>query len=134
MEREETEQGQGRRGQKPQPRSWTQRTREPLRFRRYADKDHLGRPSIIYRFEPDHGQADLPEEVYRILQSLKHIVRGPEHGGGLVATGLEFKRDPKHGRIWRLPDTPLGRTAADIIDAKLLDLAREMEAGEGRGR
>ena len=45
MDREqETEQGTGRNDDKPRPRSWTQRTTGPLRFRRYTDTDGGGTP------------------------------------------------------------------------------------------
>ena len=60
--------------------------------------------------------------------------RGRRNGGGQHHTGLAFNRSKKHGRVWRLPDTPLGRTAADIIDAKLADLAAELADESGRDR
>lgn len=136
MDREkDSEQGKEQRSQRPEPRPWTQRTRGPLRFTRYTDTDGAGRPSIIYKFHLPEGQKELPHEAYEILQQMKLIDRGRGRGTGQHFTGLELQRNKRYGgRIWRLPDTPTGRTVAEIIDARLLELARRMEADEGRGR
>jgi hypothetical protein len=116
-------------------RGWTERFTGPIRYRRYTDLDAGGRPSVIFRFELAPGQSDLPQAVYDVLHELKYLDRNPDfpQGGGKYPTGLGFNRDKKHGRVWRLPDTPTGRTAADIIDAKLRDLAHDLEQGGGPG-
>jgi hypothetical protein len=133
MEREQEpdQEAKGKGGKPPPPRPWTQRTREPLRFVRYTDTDGEGRPSIIYRFEFPSGSSELPPEVYKILNDLKHR----DHpNGGQFFTHLRFKRDKKHGRVWTLKNDESGRTTADILDARLLELARQMESDQTRGR
>jgi hypothetical protein len=65
---------------------------------------------------------------------MKHIDRGIEHGGGQRHTNLTFRRSKKHGRVWRLDDTPTGRTVADIIDVRLRDLAATLEREPGQSR
>jgi hypothetical protein len=111
-------------GKPPPPRPWTQRTHEPLSFVRFVDTDGEGRPSIIYRFGFPSGPSELPQQVKAILDGLKRLDH-PE--GGQFSTHLEFKRDKKHGRVWRLPNSPRGRHTADVLDARLLELARQME-------
>ena len=116
-------------------RGWTARLTGPIRYRRFTDSDAGGRPSIIFKFEKNPGSdTELSQEVWEVLQSMKKMDRGPEHGGGQHHTGLAFTRDKKHGRVWRLPDNQTGRTAADIIDARLSDLADKMEQEPGKGR
>ena len=132
MEREqETDQENELKGGKPPPpRPWTQRTHEPLRFVRFVDTDGEGRPSIIYRFGDPGGPGAVPDEVYAILDDLN---RRDHPEGGQIDTKLRFKRDKKHGRVWTLKNDQTGRTTADILDARLLDLARQMEQrGEPR--
>ncbi len=116
-------------GERP-GRSWTERF-GPIRYRRFADLDGGGRPSILFKFELAPGQSDLPQPVYDILHKMKHLQRP---SCSQFDTGLEFTRDTKHGRVWRLPDHKIGRLTADIIDAKLRDLAHQMEKqGTGQG-
>lgn len=135
MEREqesEQEQGMAKSDGQPQGRGWTSRFAGRIRYRRFTDLDAGGRPSIFFKFE----SSDLPQAVYDILHELKYLNRNPngEHGNGLCPTGLAFNRSKKHGRVWRLPDNPVSRVAADIIDAKLTDLAHQLEQEPGRGR
>jgi hypothetical protein len=132
MDSEQEPEQEGPKAKKP-GRGWTERFTGPIRYRRFTDYDHSGRRAIFFKFEPAPGQGDQPQAVYDILQEMKHMQRGPGHGRGQQPTNLTFVRSKKHGRVWRLPDDPVGRTAADIIDAKLQDLATQMEAGEGRG-
>ena len=118
-------------------RSWTERLTGPIRYRRFTDIDAGGRPSLFFKFELAPGQSDLPQGVYDILHEMKFLKRTPgdlEHGDKPCPTGLAFNRSKKHGRVWRMPDTPQGRTAADIIDAKLADLAAELSTEPQRGR
>lgn len=117
-------------------RSWTERLSGPVRYRRFTDLDAIGRPSIFFRFELAPGQDDLPQEVYDVLREMKHLKARPGHGTKPCPTHLEFNRSRKHGRVWRMPDDPTGRTAADIIDAKLSDLAERLAdepSSPGRG-
>jgi hypothetical protein len=90
----------------------------------------------LFKFELAPGQSDLPQGVYDILHELKYLDRNPVtgHGSGRCPTGLAFNRSKKHGRVWVLPDNPTGRTAADIIDAKLRDLAHKLEREPGQIR
>lgn len=134
MDREETEQDAAKAADKRRGRTWTERLGGSIRYRRYTDYDGGGRPSILFKFELAPGQSDLPQEVYDILHQLKYLDPSPGHGRKPHYTGLEFTRDTRHGRVWRLPDDPTGRTAADIIDAKLSDLARNMDEKQSQGR
>src|SRR5437870_4713600 len=82
MDREqENNQGPVNSDSKRPGRSWTERFTGPLRYRRYTDKDGGGRPAILFKFELGPGQADLPQAVYDLLQSLKYLDRGVNHGG-----------------------------------------------------
>ena len=115
-------------------RTWTVRCTGAVRYRRFCDEDGGGRPSIILKFELPAGQTELPKQVYDVLHSMKFLDRSQGHGRGKQPTHLEFKRDTKHGRVWRLPDTPTGRMAADIIDARLADLAKLLDNEQGKVR
>lgn len=122
--------------EKPQKpgRCWTERLTGEVRFRRFSALDAGKEPAIFFKFDLAPGQSDLPPEVYSILHEMKHLNRGPEHGGGQHPTGLRFKRTKEFGRVWRLSDTPNGRHAADILDGKLRTLAEKLETEHGRGR
>jgi hypothetical protein len=112
-------------------RSWTERSNGKIRYQRFSDVNGGGRPSIFYRFEVPPGQDEVPQAVYDILNSLKRMDRGGhERGGGDFFTGLKFRRDTRHGKVWELPDTPTGRTVADMLDSRLAELACRVE---GRG-
>jgi hypothetical protein len=112
-------------------RGWTSRFTGPIRYRRFADTDGGGRPSIILKFELAPGQTDLPQAVYDVLNQMKKLDRP---SGGQYDSSLEFTRDTKHGRVWRLADHKVGRLAADIIDAKLRDLAHKLDQEPQKGR
>jgi len=130
----EKEQAKAKSVGKPPGRGWTERLTGSIRYRRFTDIDAGGRPSILFKFELAPGQNDLPQAVYDVLNQMKHLDGGSEHGGGNRHTGLTFNRSKKHGRVWRLPDDPTGRTAADIIDAKLSDLAATLDSEQGQAR
>lgn len=115
-------------------RGWTERFTGPIRYRRFTDTDVSGRPSILFKFELAPGQSDLPQEVYDVLHQMKHLDRGAGHGDGQHHSGLTFQRGRQHGKVWRLPDNETGRTTADIIDAKLSDLAHKLEQQGSPGR
>jgi hypothetical protein len=115
-------------------RGWTTRFTGQVRYRRYTDWDDGGRAAIIIKFELAPNQTDLPQEVYDVLQEMKYLKLSQQDGGGRVRSGLEFKRSKTHGRVWILPDNPAGRTAADVIDAKLLKLAEKLDREEGPDR
>lgn len=124
----------GRKPERKPGRGWTERLSGQIRYRRFTDIDAGGRPAILFKFELPPGQSDLPPEVYSILQEMKHIDRGVGHARGERHTGLTFNRSKKHGRVWRLNDDVTGRTVADIIDAKLSDLAAKLDAEPDVGR
>lgn len=115
-------------------RGWTERFSGQIRYRRFTDFDAGGRPAILFKFELAPGQSDLPPEVYNILQEMKHIDRGAGHARGERHTGLTFNRSKKHGRVWRINDDETGRTVADIICARLSDLAQKLDAEPERDR
>ena len=115
-------------------RGWTARYSGQVRYRRFTDLDAGGRPSIFFKFEPAPGQLELPPEVYAVLKEMRYLDRDAEHGFGQRPTALTFNRSKKHGRVWRMPDTPAGRTAADIIDGKLMDVAEKLDQEHARGR
>lgn len=122
-------------GERP-GRSWTERLSGPVRYRRFVDTDPAGRSRIFFKFELAPGQTELPQGVYDVLHELKYLNRNQDfpNGGGRYPTGLQFNRSKKHGRVYVLPDNPTGRTAADIIDAKLADLAASLDHEPGQSR
>lgn len=114
-------------------RTWTQRHTGPVRYRRFTDVDGRGRPSIFIKIELPPGQIDAPPEIYNILREGRYLPIGSDHKTG-KRTGLEFVRDPLHGRVWCLPNTHIGNTVADVIDARLAELAERMEQEQGPNR
>ena len=118
-------------GDNPIGRTWTTRLTGPIRYRRFTDTDAGGRRSIFFKFELAPGQSDLPQPVYDILNQMKHMNRA---SGSRFLTSLQYTRDKNHGRVWRLADHEVGRMTADIIDAKLRDLAYELENDQGKAR
>lgn len=115
-------------------REWSVRLTGRVRYRRYSDLDAGGRPSIFFKFEPAPGETDLPEEVYAVLQGVKHLDRPRGQGKGKLHTHLEFTRSKKHYKAWRLNDDAEGRYAADILDQRLSEVAEQLERGEGAAR
>lgn len=130
----EDREGMEKQDEKRPGRSWTERFTGPIRYRRFVDIDAGGKRAILYKFELAPGQDDLPQAVYDALQELKHLKRGPGRGGGWQHTNLTFNRSKRHGRVWRLDDTPTGRYVADLLDKKLAALADEIEHGQGPSR
>lgn len=110
-------------------REWTVRITGPVRYRRYTATNHVNKPSIFFEFDLPPGQREVPKEIYDAIKSVQFLPRSPEHGGGVRATGLEYRQG-----IWRLPNNSLGRTAADMLDARLAELAERAEEQQGRGR
>ena len=68
----------------------------------------------------------MVQAVHDVLHELKYLDR---ESGGKHRSGLTFKNDKLRGRVWKLPNDQTGRTAAQIIDAKLSELA-EKNSGE----
>jgi hypothetical protein len=131
MDHDQDSENEAGQSDKKQPgRSWTERLTGPIRYRRFTDLDAGGRPSIFFKFELAPGQRDLPQEVYDVLNEMKQL--NPRFGHGIRPrpTGLEFNRSKKHGRVWRMPDNQVARTAADIIDGKLRVLAHQIDDRE----
>jgi hypothetical protein len=117
-------------------RSWTERFTGSVRYRRFTDTDPAGRPRIFFKFELAPGQTELPQGVYDVLHEMKYMARNLDfpNGGGKYPTGLQFNRSKKHGRVYALPDNHTGRTAADIIDARLRELAATLDGEQGAAR
>ena len=114
----------------PRPdRMWTERFVQPVKFRRFTGRGRGSKPMIFIQFDLPPGQDQLDPNVYAVLKELKYLDRSPEHGGGQCPTGLSSMSSARHkpGTLWALPDNPVGRTAADIVAARLFDLARQME-------
>ena len=110
-------------------RGWTRRITGPIQYRRYTGLNHANLPSIFFDFDLPPGQRDVPEDVYKVIKSVKTLPRLSEGYYGTQDTGLECR-----GGIWRLPDTPLGRTAADALDFRLRELAERIEHEQGSSR
>lgn len=110
-------------------REWTVRVTGPIRYRRYTGLNQGGLPSIFFDFDLPPGQRDVPDDVYKVIKSVKQLPRPEGKGQGMRYTGLEFRQG-----IWRLPDDPLGRTAADVLDARLRELAERIEHDQGTTR
>jgi hypothetical protein len=110
-------------------REWTRRVAEPLRYRRYTGLNHGGIPSIFFEFDLPNGQRDVPEEIYKVIKSVKTLPRLTGDRCGMRDTGLEFRQG-----IWRLPDNPLGRIAADALDFRLHELAERMKHEQSNSR
>jgi hypothetical protein len=116
----------------PSQRPWTQRTKR-VQYVRYTGKGYDGKEHIFLRFNLPAGVVKLDQPVFDILQEMKHLDRPT---GGRCPTGLKNVKGSQYpkGMLWQLPDTPVGRTAADIIDAKLGELAHKMQEDEGKAR
>ena len=110
-------------------RTWTRRYSGPVVYCRYSGIDAGGEPRIFIKVDAPNGPSELAIAVHDAINQLKHVDRGT---GGSRPTGLTFTRDRIHGRLYKLPDNPLGRFAADLIDAKLSYLAEKVEKGRGR--
>lgn len=118
------------RAMKHDGRTWKERYEQPVKYCRYTAPGFDGKPRIFFKFDLPPGQHMVDPEVYAILKELKHLDRSPERGGGVTHTGLRNR----NATLWHLPDTEIGRTAADIIGGKLRDLAHKMKQESGIGR
>jgi hypothetical protein len=115
-------------------RSWTERHTGSICYRRVTGTDAVGRPSIMFQFILPQGETELPKPIYDTIRELKHLDRGSGHGRGTRPTGLEFMLDSKRGKYWRLPDNNTGRTAADVLDHRLFELAERLDQEQSRDR
>lgn len=107
-------------------RTWTERLVHPVKYRRYAANGAENKRYIYFEFELPQGETRIPQGAYDILKELTTLGHQP--------TGLKCVRGSGQvtGTLWKLPNTPLGRTTADIIDARLFDLAHRLEEEQGR--
>jgi hypothetical protein len=130
MERETPQDGEKATGQRF-GRPWTERFSGPIRYRRTSDLIGTDR-RIVFEFFLQPGQQTIDPAVRQILNRMKYLDRNPngEHGNRPQPTGLKSSR---HGTRWDIADTPTGRMVADIIDAKLRDLAATLEQGSEPG-
>lgn len=104
-------------------RGWTERFAHPVKYRRFVAKDELGREAIFFKFDVPAGQATPDPQVIEVMRAHKRTE--DDYG-----TGLQFKDNPKFGKVWQLPSTELGRKTADSIDESLQGVAKKLE-GEG---
>lgn len=125
MDREDAEHPEA----KPeQGRVWTSRIAGPIRYTRFESLDAGGRPYVFFRVDEPSGSGDVADQVFAVFRDMKHLTRTD---GGSYPTGLCFTRDRIHGRVWKVPATPNGRVTADVLDAKLATLARQLERDQG---
>lgn len=115
-------------------RTWTKRVSGPIRYRRFTARDTCGAPGIFFSFDLPPGERALPQAVYGILQEMKYLQRRPGDTSKPQPSGLRFVRDKKLGHVWKLPPTPSGQLAADLIDAKLTEYANTTSEGSERAR
>lgn len=110
-------------------RTWTERLVQPLKYRRYAANGAEGKRYIYFEFELPKGETRIPQAAYDILKEMTTM-------NGRTHTGLKCVRSSRQvtGTLWSLPNTPVGRAAAEVVDAKLLDLAHLLEAEQGHSR
>ena len=132
MEREETDRAdelparpEGPKNVKRLGRTWAERFEHPVKFRHYSGIDGGGRRRIFFKFDLPDGQTKLDPEVAEIIAGLKLLNDRP--------TDLKFERDKSHGKVYRLPDTHQGRTVAELLTARLLELGRRKDREHGRG-
>jgi hypothetical protein len=135
MEREQSS-DQG----KSQPRSgriWAERYSGPFRYRRFTDTG-VGKDGpmdcIFFKVEVPPNHPEVETTVYEVFNGAKKLPRLSPGQSGYRHTGLSFSREPRHGRVWRLPDTPEGRNTADVIQARLDELAEKLKMEQGPAR
>ena len=107
-------------------RGWTERLQPPeLAYRRFTAKDQTGRSKIFFKFQLPQGQDKPNADALAVVQAHKHSPEGYD-------TGLRFEDDDIHGKVWKLPNTEIGRATADSIDKGLQEIAVKVEE-KGRG-
>ncbi|HEV8062400.1 MAG TPA: hypothetical protein VGP68_21150 [Gemmataceae bacterium] len=102
-------------------RGWTSRLQGPVKYHKFTDANLK---IIAFKFDLDPKEK-LPEEVLSVMREHKADKDGN-------ATGLQFKDDRKHGKVWLIPNDVEGRMLADKIDFRLSELAQKMEEGQGK--
>jgi hypothetical protein len=110
---------------RPRPgRGWTERYEQPVKYRRFVARDMTRREQIMFKFDLPAGQDKPDERILAVMREHKETSEG-------YKTGLHFDADPVHGKVWKLPATPLGRDTADRIDTELNGVAHKIEAEQG---
>jgi hypothetical protein len=107
------------RGFKPSLKVWTTRTNEP-KYRKFVDRDETRREQIFFKFDLPPGQTKPSEELMEAIRTHKKTAEG-------YPTGLKFTQDRIHGPVWKLPNTPEGRTTAMLLEMDLDKLATKLE-------
>ena len=102
-------------------RSWTTRFQGPVKYQKFTDANLK---IIAFKFNLDPKEK-LPDEVLAVMREHKADKDGN-------ATGLQFKDDRKHGKIWLIPNDIEGRMLADKIDFRLSELAHKLEETPGQ--
>jgi hypothetical protein len=105
-------------------RPWTQRYEHPVKYRRFTARDGSGKEKIMFRFELAPGQDRPPQELIDVLHQHQKTDQG-------YPTYLRFESDPVVGKVWKLPNTELGRATADSLDQALNTLACKLANGPG---
>jgi hypothetical protein len=103
-------------------RAWTERYDQPVQYRRFTARDGSGKERIMFKFELAPGQDRPPQELIDVLHQHQKTTEG-------YPTHLRFDSDPVVGKVWKLPNTELGRATADSLDQALSTLARKLANG-----
>ena len=102
-------------------RGWTSRFTGPVQYHRFSDANLK---IIAFKFNvPDNEKP--PEEVLAVMHAHKQDKEGNP-------TGLKFQNTRTHGKVWTIPNDVEGRTLADRIDFQLSEVAKKMEASQGK--
>jgi hypothetical protein len=123
-------------------RPWSGRFEQPGAYRRFTLKDPGGAEKIHFVFPLEPGETKPPEPVINVMRAHKYWKDGKPYGLADDArsndesypTGLAFGTNKKHPKAWVLPNDEMGRTVAESIDAKLLELGHRLEAEQGNAR
>lgn len=123
--------GDGDQDSRQRGRTWTVRCSEPIRYRRFSDRDANGSNKIYFLINYDKNNEILHDNILNLFASSKHMERP---NGGSYRTRLTFKKDRIRGEVWQLPDNEAGRHAAAYIDDQLSLLVEAMEQKKDRPR
>lgn len=117
-------------------RGWTERTIQPVAYRRSTLKDEHGNEKILFIFNLPPGVTKPPQEIIDVLRDHKFWKDGKPYGladdaksnAESYPTRLTFGANRKYPKAWVLPNDKLGRTVADSIDQALDRVARRLES------
>lgn len=101
-------------------RPWSERFVQPVKYARFTAKDASTKEKVMFKFELPEGQETPDGELLEVVRAHKQSPEG-------YPTGLHFENDRVHGKVWKLPNDPLGRATADSLDEALDGLAKKIE-------